>query len=181
MALISTPQDFIGINYYFRSLIRTRRGVGVEQPVSAMYEQVVPVPGASYTDMAWEIYPQGLRDTLLRVQHDYAPPPIMISENGAAFAEQWNGRHLSPDTRRVQYLRDHLRELGEAHARGVPLCGYFAWSLLDNYEWTDGYSKRFGLVYVDYATRKRIVKESGRWYAAFIEAQARETSNTEPS
>jgi len=173
MALISTPLDFLGINYYQRALIRTRRGIGVEQPVSEMYEHVVPVPGASYTEMAWEIYPQGLHDALLRVQRDYAPRLIMVSESGAAFADRWNGRDHVPDTRRVEYLRDHIQELEEAYEQGVPLCGYFVWSLLDNYEWADGYSKRFGLVYVDYATQRRIVKESGYWYAAFITAQTR--------
>jgi beta-glucosidase len=172
MALISTPLDFLGVNYYFRTLLRTRRGIGREQSMEG-YEQVVPVPGATYTDMAWEIYPQGVRDLLLRVQQDYAPPLIMVSENGAAFADQWDGSDQIPDVRRVQYLRDHIQELEKVYIEGVPLCGYFAWSLLDNYEWVDGYSKRFGLVYVDYATQRRIVKASGRWYAEFIAAQAR--------
>lgn len=172
MEMISTPLDFLGVNYYSRTLIRSRRGIGGEQPVAERYEQVVPVPGATYTEMAWEIYPQGVRDILLRVQQDYAPPLIMVAENGAAFADQWDGNNHVPDARRVQYLRDHIQELGEVCAQGVPLCGYFVWSLLDNYEWTDGYSKRFGLVYIDYATQRRIVKESGRWYAAFIAAQA---------
>lgn len=171
MALISTPLDFLGVNYYSRTLIRTRRGISVGQSVSERYEQVVPVPGASYTDMAWEIYPQGLYDTLLRIQQDYAPRQIMVSENGAAFTDQWDGNKHVPDTRRVQYLRDHIRALEEVYAKGVPLCGYFVWSLLDNYEWTEGYSKRFGLVYVDYATQRRIIKESGYWYAAFIAGQ----------
>lgn len=171
MALISAPLDFLGVNYYSRALIRSRRGVMIGQPVSEMYEQVVPVPGASYTETAWEIYPQGLREVLLRVQKDYAPPLILVSENGAAFADQLNSKNNVPDTRRVQYLRDHIQELEEVCAQGVPLCGYFAWSLLDNYEWTDGYSKRFGLIYVDFATQRRIIKESGHWYAAFIAAQ----------
>lgn len=171
MALVSTPLDFLGVNYYSRTLLRTRRGAGGEQPVSEGYEQVVPVPGATYTEMAWEIYPQGLRDALLRVQHDYAPRLIMVAENGAAFVDQWDGRNHVPDIRRVQYLRAHIQELEEVCAQGVPLCGYFVWSFLDNYEWVDGYSKRFGLVYIDYVTQRRIVKESGRWYAAFIGAQ----------
>jgi beta-glucosidase len=172
MALISTPLDFLGVNYYSRTLLRTRRGVGGEQPSSERYEQVVPVPGATYTEMAWEIYPQGLRDALLRVQRDYAPRLIMVAENGAAFADHWDESNQVPDLRRVQYLRDHIQELEEVYAQGVPLCGYFVWSFLDNYEWIDGYRKRFGLVYIDYATQRRIVKESGRWYAAFIAAQA---------
>lgn len=173
MARISTPLDFLGVNYYQRALMRSRRGVGIERPVSEMYEQVIPVPGAIYTDMAWEIYPQGLRDVLLRVRRDYAPRLVMVSESGAAFVDQWDGKNHVPDARRLQYLREHLQELEEAYKQGVPLGGYFVWSLLDNYEWTDGYSKRFGLVYVDYATQRRIVKESGHWYAAFIAAQAR--------
>ncbi|HEY0753495.1 MAG TPA: GH1 family beta-glucosidase [Ktedonobacteraceae bacterium] len=171
MALISTPFDFLGVNYYSRALLRTRRGVGVEPSGADGYEQVVPVPGATYTDMAWEIYPQGVKDVLLRVQQDYSPRQIMVSENGAAFTDQWDGNNHIPDTRRVQYLRDHIRELGEVCMQGVPLCGYFVWTLMDNYEWVEGYSKRFGLIYVDYATQRRIVKESGHWYAAFIAQQ----------
>jgi beta-glucosidase len=96
----------------------------------------------------------------------------MVTENGAAFDDQWDGRNHVPDKRRVQYLREHIQELEEVFLHGVPLCGYFVWSFLDNYEWIDGYSKRFGLVYIDYATQRRIMKESGRWYAAFIAAQS---------
>jgi beta-glucosidase len=181
MALISTPIDFLGINYYFRSLIRARPRAKAQQsptPTPA-YEQVVPVPGASYTDMAWEIYPPGLADILLRVHREYTPRLIMVTENGAAFADRWDGRNPVLDQRRVQYLREHIHVLEQAQRQGVPLAGYFIWSLLDNYEWTDGYSKRFGIVYVDYATQRRIVKESGRWYAAFIKAQ-RQRSDAVP-
>ncbi|MBA2391754.1 MAG: beta-glucosidase [Ktedonobacteraceae bacterium] len=171
MALISTPLDFLGINYYSRALIRPRRRAGTGSTFTETYEQVIPVPGATYTEMAWEIYPQGLRDVLLRVQQDYAPRLIMVTENGAAFDDQWDGRNHIPDKRRVQYLREHIQELEGVLLHEVPLCGYFVWSFLDNYEWIDGYSKRFGLVYVDYATQRRVVKQSGRWYAAFIAAQ----------
>ena len=171
MAQISTPLDFLGINYYSRTLIRPRRHVGTGTAVSETYEQVVPVPGATYTEMAWEIYPQGLREVLLRVQRDYAPRLLMVTENGAAFDDQWDGRNHVHDKRRVQYLREHIQELEGVFLYEVPLCGYFVWSFLDNYEWIDGYSKRFGLVYVDYVTQRRVVKQSGRWYAAFIAAQ----------
>lgn len=170
MQLISTPLDFLGINYYSRALIGTRRHIPAPGESEA-YEQVIPVPGASYTHMAWEIYPQGVRDVLLRVWRDYAPPLILLTENGAAFDDHWDGANQTPDKRRTQYLHDHVQELEEALLQGVPLGGYFVWSLLDNFEWSDGYSKRFGLVYVDYETQRRIVKESGRWYAAFIAAQ----------
>lgn len=161
MQIIATPLDFLGVNYYSRSLIRT-------QLRTQHYEPVVPVPEASYTQMAWEIYPQGLSDMLLRVQRDYAPPTILITENGAAFEDSWDGRGHVPDKRRVRYLQEHLLELETVLKQGVPISGYFVWSLLDNFEWADGYSKRFGLIYVDYITQRRIIKESGRWYAAFI-------------
>ncbi len=170
MALIATPLDFVGINYYFRLLLRARRP-GRQQAKEPAYELVVPVPGASYTEMAWEIYPQGLGDCLLRVHREYAPRLILVTENGAAFADQWDGRSPVRDERRVQYLREHIDMLEHARRQGVPVEGYFVWSLLDNYEWIDGYSKRFGIVYVDFATQRRQIKESGRWYAAFIQAQ----------
>ena len=173
MQLISTPLDFLGVNYYSRALIGTRRHVSVPQGTSEAYEQIVPVPGASYTHMAWEIYPRGVRDVLQRVWRDYAPPLILLTENGAAFDDRWDGANQAADTRRRQFLHDHIQELEEALVQGVPLGGYFVWSLLDNFEWADGYSKRFGLVYVDYATQRRIIKESGHWYAAFITTQPR--------
>ena len=167
MACIATPIDFLGINYYSRILLRAQRGRNPSQA----YEQVVPVPEASYTAMAWEIYPKGLEEMLLRVHREYGPPSILITENGAAFEEQWDGKSYVPDKKRLQYLRDHISVLEAVLQRGVPIKGYFAWSLLDNFEWIDGYSKRFGLVYVDYATQRRIIKESGRWYAAFIDTR----------
>ncbi len=173
MTLISTPLDFLGVNYYSRSLIRTKRNVRANGSgsVREKYEQVAPVPGATYTEMAWEIYPRGVQEVLLRVYQDYAPPLLLITENGAAFEDQWDGGAHITDKRRVLYLREHIQMLEEVLKRGVPVRGYFAWSFLDNFEWTDGYSKRFGLVYVDYATQRRIVKDSGHWYASFIAEQ----------
>lgn len=179
MALISTPLDFLGINYFFRSLLRARPRTRSQRSPAPAYEHVVPVPGASYTEMAWEIYPQGLSDALLRVHREYAPPLILVTENGAAFDEHWDGRTPVRDQRRVQFLRDHIHVLAQVRRQGVPVGGYFIWSLLDNYEWTDGYSKRFGIVYVDFATQRRAIKESGHWYAAFIKAQRQRQSDLE--
>jgi beta-glucosidase len=171
MALISTPLDFLGINYYSRALIRApTRAKGPRLSADA-YEYVVPVPEASYTQMAWEIYPPGLTEVLERAHRDYAPRLILVTENGASFDDQWDGRSHIPDKRRVHYLSEHIDALEEALRREVPIGGYFVWSLLDNFEWVDGYSQRFGLIYVDYLTQRRIIKESGRWYAAFIAAQ----------
>ncbi len=176
MALISAPLDFLGLNYYFRLLLHTRAPARTPSSFTPAYEPVVPVPGASYTDMAWEIYPEGLADILQRVHQEYAPRLILITENGAAFADQWDGSNPVRDERRIEYLRDHLHVLERSCRQGIPVGGYFAWSLLDNYEWIDGYSKRFGLVYVDYPTQRRLIKESGRWYAAFVQAQRQEHS-----
>jgi beta-glucosidase len=177
MALISAPLDFLGVNYYSRALIRGRQPRRAAGPpanhhsAAEQYEYVAPVPGASYTEMAWEIYPKGLADILLRIHQDYAPRSMLVTENGAAFDDQWDGRNYVPDKRRTQYLREHLSILENTLWLGIPVVGYFAWSLLDNFEWTDGYSKRFGLIYVDYLTQRRVLKESGRWYASFIAAQ----------
>ncbi len=162
LALISVPLDFLGINYYSRALLRAS-----DQPGQS-YEEVTAVAGSQYTAMGWEVYPNGLTDLLLRLQQDYAPRNILITENGAAFSDEWDGGPSVVDSQRLQYLREHIHAVGRARAQGVPVQGYYVWSLLDNYEWTEGYSKRFGIVYVDYASQRRIVKESGRWYAQFL-------------
>ncbi len=177
MALISAPLDFVGINYYSRALIRAPQATRGRRLSADAYEYVVPVPEASYTQMAWEIYPQGLLEALVRVHRDYAPPLILVTENGASFDDQWDGRNHIPDKRRANYLSEHIQVLEEALRRDIPLRGYFAWSLMDNFEWVDGYSQRFGLIYVDYLTQRRIIKESGRWYAAFIAAQRQQEEN----
>ncbi len=171
MALISTPLDFLGVNYYSRALIRAPQPAREHYSAAESYIQVAPVPEASYTQMAWEIYPRGLAEALMRVYRDYAPRLILVTENGASFQDHWDGRNHVPDKRRVRYLSEHIHALEEALRQGAPLGGYFVWSLLDNFEWTDGYSQRFGMIYVDYFTQRRIMKESGRWYAAFIAAQ----------
>lgn len=176
MPLISTPLDFLGVNYYSRALIRAPQRARGYRPSADAYEYVVPVPEASYTQMAWEIYPPGLAEVLVRVHRDYTPRLILVTENGASFDDQWDGRSHIPDKRRVRYLSEHIQVLEEVLRQEVPLGGYFAWSLLDNFEWVDGYSQRYGLIYVDYLTQRRIIKESGRWYAAFIAAQGQHES-----
>lgn len=172
MALISSPIDFLGINYYSRTLVPANEGARSIMDL----QEVTTIPGSLYTDMHWEIYPRGLEDILQWVHKEYAPPSIMVTENGAAFDDEWNGADYVHDPQRLVYLREHIDAVGRAHRAGVPMSGYFAWSLLDNYEWAEGYSKRFGLVYVDYATQKRIVKDSGRWYTQFIKSQSTPTS-----
>ncbi len=119
----------------------------------------------------WEVYPAGLTDLLVRLQRDYAPPAVVVTENGAAFDDRWNGNGYVHDPERLYYVREHLQALGRALAQGIPLRGYFLWSLLDNFEWAEGYSKRFGMIYVDYPTQRLIVKDGGRWYANFVTTQ----------
>lgn len=165
-AIISTPVDFVGINSYFRQIVRGSE----KQPLPDQCAIVTPVPGACYTEMGWEIYPHILRDLLMRLHEEFAIPELYVTENGAAFKEEWDGGDQISDPRRVDYLRSHIECAAEAIQQGAPLCGYFAWSLLDNYEWAEGYSKRFGIVYVDYPTQRRIIKESGHWYAALLAA-----------
>lgn len=170
LAIIATPTDFLGVNYYSRKVIRALPpGVEPHPFAPSRYEEVL-VPGALYTAMGpgWEVYPQGLRDILVRLHREYQPGRMLVTENGAAFEDEWNGDGRVPDLQRIHYLRGHLEAVQEALAQGVPLHGYFLWSLLDNFEWAEGYSKRFGIVYVDYQTQRRVVKDSGRWYAEFI-------------
>jgi beta-glucosidase len=123
--------------------------------------------------MGWEVFPQGLHDLLVRVQRDYAPPRLLVTENGASFDDPPGaGGPLVADPRRVAYLRAHLAEARRAIDAGVPLAGYFHWSLLDNFEWGHGYAKRFGLYRVDFTTQARVPRTSARFYRDVIAANA---------
>jgi len=171
MAIISAPIDFLGLNVYTRGVIRGKQ----TQPLADQCEYVKPVPGACYTDMGWEVYPHSLRDLLLEIHQKYGDIDLYVTENGAAFQDHWDGGERVNDSRRVEYLRSYIEGCAEAVEQGVPLRGYFVWSLLDNFEWAEGYSKRFGVVYIDYTSQRRIIKDSGYWYASLLAAH-RETS-----
>lgn len=155
--------DFLGVNYYTRAVV----GAGDEPPVQVATHH----PQGLYTEMGWEVYPEGLYRLLTRLHRDYDLPDLYITENGAAFPDRLQPGGVVDDPQRTAYLRDHLAAARRALDEGAPLRGYFAWSLLDNFEWAYGYSKRFGLVYVDYPTQARFVKASGHWYRRMIEAQ----------
>lgn len=170
LAVISEPTDFLGVNYYNRWIVRASEGGGADGSSSAI-EYVRDLPDATFTQMGWEVYPHGLGLILEELTRVYHPRALLITENGAAFDDVWNGDGQVSDPQRVLYLSGHLGAVGEAIAYGAPVAGYFVWSLFDNYEWAEGYSKRFGLVYVDFATQRRIVKDSGKWYAGFIASQ----------
>jgi len=117
------------------------------------------------TEMGWEVDAQGLYDVLGRVQRDYGPLPLYVTENGAAYADEVAADGTVPDPLRMEYLDSHFRTAHRAIADGIDLRGYFVWTLIDNFEWAWGYSKRFGLVYVDYPTQRRIPKHSARWFS----------------
>ena len=162
MQRIAAPLAFLGVNYYSRTVVRHD-----PQAFLIQASQVQP-EGSDYSGM-WEIYPEGIYDLLVRVQRDYQPANIMITENGICVPDGVDMDGRVRDTRRIGYLRDHLLQVHRAMQAGVPVSGYFVWSLLDNFEWAFGYSKRFGLVHVDFETQKRTVKDSGRWFAGVVE------------
>ena len=157
LADLRLAPDFAGINYYFGGLVK--RDDSDWLGVSGVDE-----PGLPRTAMNWIIRPEGLHALLTRLHQDYRLPSVYITENGAAFEDRRTGATVD-DPQRVAYLDSHTQAVLRAREDGVPIDGYFAWSLLDNYEWAYGYTKRFGIVYVDYETQERVIKQSGQWYS----------------
>jgi beta-glucosidase len=163
---IAAPTDFLGINYYSRAVVRSDRVAEADNAPRTVHLS------DERTDIGWEVHPDGLRQLLVRVQRDYAPPAIYITENGAAYDTPPDEDGHVNDVERQRFLHSHLAAALEACRAGVTLAGYFAWSLLDNYEWQEGYRKRFGLVWVDFNTQERVIKESAEQYRAIIAANA---------
>ncbi|GAA3285142.1 beta-glucosidase [Dactylosporangium vinaceum] len=170
LATISTPVDAVCVNYYQPDLVSAApAGVldhGTCYP-TAQAVQFHPTPGP-VTHMGWSVDPTGLRDLLLRIRRDYGDRPLYVTENGAAYDDRPGPDGGVDDPERIGYLRGHLAAVHEAILAGVDLRGYFVWSLLDNFEWAFGFSRRFGLIRVDYATLERTIKASGRWYSEAI-------------
>lgn len=161
MELISTPTDFFGLNYYYSYFI----GAGDDRwPL--MVKSIKPT-NLQYTAMNWPICPDGFYDTVMRCWKDYGKP-IIVTENGAAFDDEVIRNELVRDEKRIRYLESHLSALHRAISDGADVRGYMIWSSFDNFEWALGYKKRFGLVYVDYKDQRRIMKDSGKWYADVI-------------
>jgi beta-glucosidase len=157
LALIAQRLDYLGVNYYSRNLVGAAGNID-------------PVPNSEYTEMGWEVCAPALRRLLVKIKDDYRLPPIYITENGAAFRDEVGADGKVHDPRRLDYLKNHFIQTRLAMQDGVDVRGYFAWSLLDNFEWAFGYTKRFGLIRVDYDTSKRTIKDSGEWYARVIAA-----------
>ncbi len=162
---IATPTDFLGVNYYTREVVRHDPGSG---PVDTAATRV---PGAARSMLGWETYPPGLSEVLRRLHRDYEVPSLIVTENGfAGSGEAVDAEGGVDDQARIAYVRGHLLEVGEAIDDGVPVDGYFVWSLMDNFEWFKGYVPQFGIVHVDRATMARTLKQSARWYRSVIES-----------
>ncbi|MBH0011920.1 beta-glucosidase [Pseudoalteromonas sp. NZS100_1] len=157
MELISQPIDYLGINFYTRQIYKAHP--------TDIYEPIAPT--GPLTDMGWEVYPQSFTDLLVSLNKTYTLPPIYITENGAAMPDTYNNGEVN-DLDRLNYYNDHLNAVHNAIEQGVVIHGYFAWSLMDNFEWAEGYLKRFGIVYVDYKTQQRTIKNSGLAYKELI-------------
>ena len=160
LATIATPLDFVGANNYSRRFVRANPGG--ETPLD------VRAPVGELTAMGWEVYPAGIREVLTRLHREYGVESLFVAENGAAFGDVRTHDGAIHDVERIRYLDAYLGEVAKAMTDGVPVRGYFVWSLLDNFEWAEGYSKRFGLVFVDYPTLERIPKDSFHWYRGLI-------------
>jgi beta-glucosidase len=168
LAVIRQPLDFYGLNYY-NPMLLAAPAEGAELPVEQ--RQIADVPT---TDFGWPIVPDGLREVLVQMKTRYPDvPPIVITENGCSYAVGPDADGVVDDQARIDYLDAHLRAVGQAIEEGVDVAGYYCWSLLDNFEWAEGYTQRFGLVYVDYETQQRYPKRSFDWYAATIRANRR--------
>jgi beta-glucosidase len=163
MQAIATPTDFMGLNYYGRNLHRANAPENEPQ-----IDFLLPKTPEHWTDMDWENYPDGLTGSLGRVYFDYLPRRIYISENGASYSTPPDETGNVPDAHRIHYLKTHIAAAHRAIQAGVPLAGYFVWSLMDNFEWSFGYSQRFGIIWVDFETRERILKDSAKWYKSVI-------------
>jgi len=186
LAAIAAPIDLLGVNYYTPTLVSSRLGTdGLGAGISAATRNdghgnsdhspwpgsedvVFHLPPGERTAMNWSIDPSGLYDLLSRINREHPGLPLLVTENGAAFDDYVNPEGEVRDPERIAYLRTHLTAIHTAIADGVDVRGYFLWSLMDNFEWAHGYGKRFGAVYVDYATQRRIPKSSAHWYAEAI-------------
>jgi beta-glucosidase len=157
MDLMAQETDLLGINYYTRMLV-SANSEGIHNE-----ERDVP-----QTDMGWELYPQGLYELLERINREYHPKQLMVTENGASYADGPDESGKVHDQRRIDYLQNHIQMVWDAIQAGIPVTAYLQWSLMDNFEWARGYSQRFGAIHVDYETQKRTIKDSAYWFSDVI-------------
>jgi beta-glucosidase len=160
--IIGERTDFLGLNTYTRGIAKP-----LPRPLFAFGEAKASYPGAAFTEMGWEVYPEGIYRVLAWIRDEYGNPPVYVTENGSAFPDALGPDGSVNDPDRITYLRSHLVSAWKAAAEGCDLRGYFAWSLMDNLEWAEGTAKKFGLASVDFASGslERRMKASGAWYA----------------
>ncbi len=163
---MASPLDFLGLNYYMRMRVRA------DPAVATLGYREVPVAGARTTALGWEVHAPGLEELLLRLTKDYDAPAIYVTENGSAWPDEPAADGYVHDRERADYLLEHVDAMASAAAQGAAVKGYFAWSLLDNFEWSYGYRPRFGLAYVDFGTQRRTLKLSGEVYSELIAGHA---------
>ena len=168
---MKAPLDFIGINLYYRTIASAPTAI---ERLSHPQQWLFPVKMSGgeqgpKTDMGWEVWPQALYDMVMRITRDFNRPVIEITESGCGYNDGPDANGMIHDSRRIDYHRQYLQALAQAMADGADVRGYHAWSLMDNFEWAEGFSQRFGLAYVDFKTQKRTMKESGRWYGKVAE------------
>ena len=164
LATIAQPVDFLGVNYYNRHVVEQVPGAGPQEVRFVRTE-------LEHTASGWEVYPDGLREILVRVHRDWRPAALLVTENGAFYEDVAGPEGRVEDEGRRRYLEAHLGACRDALREGVPLQGYFAWTLVDNFEWAEGYSSRFGLVRMAEPGSARVVKASGDWYGAFVRGE----------
>ena len=162
MELCRAPLDFLGINYYRRQLV-SAIAPGAGEDATGVHN--FDANQGPLTEFAWEVWPDSFHDLVFRISREYKTTPIEITENGCSYLDTPDEHGRIPDERRIQFMRGYLHALGRAMLHGANVRAYHHWSLLDNFEWAEGYSQRFGLTYVDFRTQKRTIKDSGRWYA----------------
>lgn len=163
--------DLLGINYYSRSVV-------MHDPRLPIIGRELAKLGNSEYSLMWEVYPQGIYDLLTRIWNNYRPTcDILITENGIPLLDTVDADGCVHDERRIRFIQDHLTQIHHAVQRGVPVKGYFHWSFMDNFEWALGYTPRFGLVYIDYNTLQRTIKDSGKWFQQVIQANALSLEN----
>ncbi len=173
---IATPLDYVGINTYSIDRIRYSPwaiGMGFIGVDGKSSDQEYVKDGVQYTTMGWEVYPQSLYEVLMMIKRDYGNPTTLVTENGAAFADTVIDGCVH-DQKRIAYYQAHLAGVKQAIDEGASCKGYFIWTFADNFEWAEGYSKRFGLVHVDHKTQQRTIKDSGLWFREFIAEQRRD-------
>jgi beta-glucosidase len=162
---MTAPLDYIGVNYYFRQIVANLKTPAPTKPsYDAMGFDHFNGKDGPLTEIGWEVYPRGMYEIVQRVSKDYKLP-IEITENGCSYGDYPDASGRVADVRRIHYYREHLRELGRAIQDGADVRGYHSWSILDNFEWSEGYTQRFGMVFVDFPTQRRIMKDSAKWYS----------------